>query len=48
MVSYSGSSYTNEFFDLSGVYFNSTSQSSSSSAIDLDELDARYLLKKWW
>jgi len=44
MVSYSGSSYTNEFFDLSGVYFNSTSQSSS-SAVDLDELDKRYLLK---
>jgi len=44
MVSYSGSSYTNDFFDLSGVYFNSTSQSSS-SAVDLDELDKRYLLK---
>jgi len=29
---------------LSGVYFNSTSQSSS-SAVDLDELDKRYLLK---
>ena len=44
MVSYSSSSYTNEFFDLSGVYFISTSQSSS-SAVDLDELDKRYLLK---
>jgi len=44
MVSYSGSSYTNEFFDLSGVYYYSTSQSSS-SAVDLDELDKRYLLK---
>jgi hypothetical protein len=44
MVSYSDTSYTNEFFDLSGVYFNSTSQSSS-SALDLDELDKRYLLK---
>jgi len=44
MVSYSGSSYTNDFFDLSRVFFNSTSQSSS-SAVDLDELDARYLLK---
>jgi len=44
MVSYSGSSYTNDFFDLSGVYFNSTSQSSS-PAVDLDELDKRYLLK---
>ena len=44
MVYYSGSSYTNDFFDLSRVFFNSTSQSSS-SAVDLDELDARYLLK---
>ena len=44
MVSYSNTSCTNEFFDLSGVYFNSTSQSSS-SAVDLDELDKRYLLK---
>ena len=44
MVSYSNTSYTNDFFDLSGVYFNSTSQSSS-SAVDLDELDKRYLLK---
>ena len=43
MVSYSSSSYTNDFFDLSGVYFNSTSQSSSS--IDIDELDTRYLQK---
>jgi len=31
------------FFDLTGVYFNSTSQSSSS--IDVDELDTRYLQK---
>ena len=38
MGSYSGSSYTNAFFDLSGVYFNSASQSSS-SAVDLDEFD---------
>ena len=38
MVSYSGSSYTNDFFDLSGVYFNSTNQGSS-SAVDLDESD---------
>ena len=44
MVSYSGSSYTNDFFDLTGVYFNSTSQSSSSAG-DLGELDKRYLLK---
>ena len=33
------------FFDLSGVYFNSTTQSSGSSSVDLDELDKRYLLK---
>ena len=46
MVSYSNTGYENDFFDVSDVYFNSTSQSStSSSAIDLDELDARYLLK---
>jgi len=44
MVSYSDTSYTNELFDLSGVYLNSTSQSSS-SAVDLDELDKRCLLK---
>ena len=43
MVIYSSSSYTNDFFDLSGVYFNPTSQSSSS--IDIDELDTRYLQK---
>ena len=43
MVSYSSSSFTNDFFDLSGVYFNSTSQSSSS--IDINELDTRYLQK---
>ena len=46
MVSYSNTGYENDFFDVSDVYFNSTTQSStSSSAIDLDELDARYLLK---
>ena len=46
MVSYSNTGYENDFFDVSDVYFNSTSQSStSSSAIDLDELDARYLQK---
>jgi len=44
MVSYT-SSYTTYFFDLSGVYFNSTTQSSGSSSVDLDELDKRYLLK---
>jgi len=43
MVSYSNSSYENEFFDLTGIYFNSTSQSSSN--IDIDELDTRYLQK---
>ena len=46
MVSYSNTGYENDFYDLTGVYFNSTPQSStSSSAIDLDELDARYLQK---
>ena len=45
MVSYTSSSYTTDFFDLSGVYFNSTTQSSGSSSVDLDELDKRYLLK---
>jgi len=45
MVSYSSSGYTNDFFDLSGIYFNSTSQGGGSSSVDLDELDRRYLLK---
>ena len=45
MVSYTSSSYTTDFFYLSGVYFNSTTQSSGSSSVDLDELDKRYLLK---
>ena len=45
MDSYSNTGYENDFFDVSDVYFNSTTQSSSSSAVDLDELDARYLLK---
>ena len=45
MVSYSNSGYENDFFDVSDVYFNSTTQSSTSSTIDLDELDARYLQK---
>jgi len=46
MVSYSNSGYESDFFDVSGIYFNSTTQSSTSSSdIDLDELDARYLLK---
>jgi len=44
MVSYSGLSYTNDFFYLSGVYFNSRSQSSSS--IDIDDLNTRYLQKR--
>ena len=43
MASYSNSSYSNSFYDLTGVYFNSTNQSSSS--VDLDQLDARYLIK---
>ena len=44
MVSYSDTWYENDFFDVSDMYFNSTSQSSG-SAVDLDELDARYLQK---
>ena len=44
MDSYSNTGYENDFFDVSDVYFNSTSQSSG-SAVDLDELDARYLQK---
>ena len=43
MASYSNSSYSNSFYDLTGVYFNSTSQTSSN--IDIDELDTRYLQK---
>jgi hypothetical protein len=43
MASYSNSSYSNSFYDLTGVYFNSTNQ--SSSLVDLDKLDARYLIK---
>jgi hypothetical protein len=45
MASYSNSSYSNSFYDLTGVYFNSTNQSSSSSSVDLDVLDSRYLIK---
>ena len=41
MASYSNTSYTNDFFSLQGVYFNSSNQSSSS--LDLAELDKRYL-----
>jgi hypothetical protein len=43
MASYSNSTYSNSLYDLTGVYFNSTNQSSSS--VDLDQLDARYLIK---
>jgi hypothetical protein len=45
MASYSNSSYSNSFYDLTGIYFNSTIQSASSSSIDLDVLDARYFIK---
>jgi len=46
MASYSNSTYSNSLYDLNGVYFNSTSQSSgSTSSVDLDALDARYLIK---
>jgi hypothetical protein len=40
MASYSNSNYSNIFFDLTGVYFNSTSQSNSN--ININELDIRY------
>jgi hypothetical protein len=43
MASYSNSTYSNSFYDLTGVYFKSTNQSSLS--VDLDKLDARYLIK---
>ena len=43
MASYSNSSYSNSFYDLTGVYFDSTSHTSSN--IDIDELDTRYLQK---
>ena len=45
MASYSNSSYSNSFYDLTGVYFNSTNQNSSSLSVDLDVLDSRYLIK---
>jgi len=45
MASYSNTTYSNGIYDLNGVYFNSTSQSNSSSAVDLDALDTRYLIK---
>ena len=46
MASYTNSSYSNGFFDLTGVYFNSTSQTNSN--INIDELDTRYLQKNRW
>ena len=36
MASYNNSKYSNDFFDLTGVYFNSTSQTNSN--INIDEL----------
>jgi hypothetical protein len=45
MASYSSSSYSNSLYDLTGVYFDSTNQSASSSSVNLDELDSRYLIK---
>ena len=42
MASYSSTNYTNDYFDTTG-YFNPTSQTSSN--IDIDELDTRYLQK---
>ena len=47
IVSYSNSVYEKDFFDVTEIYFNSTSQTSgSSSAVDLDELDTRHLQKR--
>jgi hypothetical protein len=43
LASYSNTSYTNDFFHLQGVYFNSSNQSTSS--LDLAELYKRYLQK---
>jgi hypothetical protein len=45
MASYMNSSYFNSFYDLTGVYFNSTNQSRSSSSVNLDELELKYLIK---
>ena len=45
MASYSNSTYSYSVYDLTGVYFNSTNQSSSSSSVGLDKLDTRYLIK---
>ena len=42
MASYSNTNYTNDYFDTTG-YFNPTSQSSSS--IDIEDLDKRFLQK---
>ena len=42
MASYSSSNYSNDYYDLSGIYFNPIS-SSSTSDIDLTTLDQRYL-----
>ena len=42
MASYSNTSYTNDFYSLQGIYFNSSNQSSSLS-LSLEELDKRYL-----
>jgi hypothetical protein len=47
MASYSNLSCPNSFNDLTGIYFNSTNQSSSSSSVDLDVLDSRYLTKSF-
>ena len=42
MATYSNSNYSNGFYDLTGKYFNPVS-SSSTSSIDIAELDTRYL-----
>ena len=42
MASYSNTSYTNDFYSLQSIYFNSSNQSSALS-LSLEELDKRYL-----
>jgi hypothetical protein len=44
MASHNNKNYTNDFCNLSGIYFNSTSQTNSN--INIFELDIRYLQKK--
>jgi hypothetical protein len=43
MASYNNSNHSYDFYNLSGIYLNSTSQTNSN--INIDELDIRYLQK---